>query len=57
MTIVRVGPTKKYSDGWEAAFGKKGAGKSAAKAKMAGSSGMKSKKKMAPAGPKKKAKK
>ena len=22
MTIVRVGATKKYSDGWEAAFGK-----------------------------------
>lgn len=23
MTIVRVGATKKYSDGWESAFGKK----------------------------------
>ena len=22
MTIVRVGPTKKYSEGWETAFGK-----------------------------------
>jgi hypothetical protein len=52
-----VGPTKKYSDGWDAAFGKKGAGRSAAKAKMAGSSGVRSRKKIAPAGAKKKAKK
>ena len=29
MTIVRVGATKKYSDGWESAFSK-GRGKSAA---------------------------
>ena len=30
MTIVRVGATKKYSDGWEQAFGKSKAKKSAA---------------------------
>lgn len=30
MTIVRVGATKKYSDGWESAFGK---GKKSAPAK------------------------
>jgi hypothetical protein len=57
VTIVRVGPTKKYSDGWDAAFGKKSGGRSAAKTKLAGSSGVKSKKKIAPAGAKKKAKK
>jgi hypothetical protein len=25
MSIIRVGTTKKYSDGWDAIFGKKGA--------------------------------
>ena len=42
MTIVRVGATKKYSDGWESAFGK---GKKAAAVTGAGgkkSSGKKS---------------
>ncbi len=34
MTIVRVGATKKYSDGWESAFGK-GKKKSATKKKAA----------------------
>ncbi len=34
MTIVRVGTTKKYSDGWESAFGKsKGKNTAAAGAK------------------------
>jgi hypothetical protein len=36
VTILRVGPNKKYSDGWEAAFaGKKGAAKPSAKKKAA----------------------
>jgi hypothetical protein len=30
VTIVRVGTTKKYSDGWEAAFGKSSGKKKAA---------------------------
>jgi hypothetical protein len=30
VTIVRIGASKKYSDNWEAAFGRKGAGKAAA---------------------------
>jgi hypothetical protein len=33
VTIVRVGTSKKYSDGWEGAFGKRSSGKSAVKAK------------------------
>lgn len=33
MTIVRVGTSKKYSDGWEGAFGKRSSGKSAVKVK------------------------
>ncbi len=36
MSIIRVGATKKYSDGWEAAFGKgKKKSATAAKAKPA----------------------
>jgi len=32
VTILRVGPNQKYSDGWETAFGgKRGGAKSAAK--------------------------
>jgi hypothetical protein len=34
VTIVRVGTTKKYSDGWDAAFGK-GQKQAAAKPKTA----------------------
>lgn len=34
MTIVRVGTTKKYADGWETAFGK-GKGKAGPAAKKA----------------------
>ena len=30
VTIVRIGASKKYSDNWEAAFGRKGAAKAAA---------------------------
>ncbi len=33
MTIVRVGATKKYTDGWEAAFGKGKKSKSSAATK------------------------
>ena len=33
VTIIRVGATKKYSDGWEGVFAKRSAGKSAAAAK------------------------
>jgi hypothetical protein len=29
VTIVRIGASKKYSDNWEAAFGRKGAAKAA----------------------------
>ncbi len=39
MTIVRVGATKKYSDGWESAFGK---GKKATATTLKKSSGKKS---------------
>jgi len=36
VTILRVGPNKKYSDGWQAAFaGKRSAGKTTAKKKSA----------------------
>lgn len=36
VTILRVGPNKKYSDGWEAAFGgKRSAAKPSAKKKTA----------------------
>jgi hypothetical protein len=42
VTIVRVGATKKYSDGWESAFGGKRKAKSAAPAPKA-SPGKKSK--------------
>ncbi len=31
MSIIRVGTSKKYSEGWESAFAKKGGGKSATK--------------------------
>ncbi|MGD9721624.1 MAG: hypothetical protein AB7O59_05950 [Pirellulales bacterium] len=51
MTIVRVGATKKYTDGWESAFGKgkkkataapaKKAAKKSAKKKPAGKKGKK----------------
>ena len=47
MTIVRVGTTKKYSDGWDAAFGKKGAAKAASKSKNAAPAAKKGKKKFA----------
>jgi hypothetical protein len=30
VTIVRIGASKKYSDNWEAAFGRKGSVKAAA---------------------------
>lgn len=39
MTIVRVGATKKYSEGWESAFSK---GKKSAKATASKSAGKKS---------------
>jgi hypothetical protein len=32
VTIVRVGPTKKYSEGWEGAFGKKSGSRAVVKA-------------------------
>lgn len=35
MSIIRVGATKKYSDGWEAAFGKGKKKSAAAKSKPA----------------------
>ena len=45
MTILRVGPNKKYSDGWAAAFGgKKPAVKATAKRKSAKRAGKKSRK-------------
>lgn len=47
VTIVRVGTTKKYSDGWDAAFGKKGAAKAASKSKNAATAAKKGKKKFA----------
>jgi hypothetical protein len=50
VTIVRVGTTKKYSDGWETAFGKKGGMKAAGKSKSAASAAKKGKKKLAKAG-------
>lgn len=45
MTIVRVGATKKYSDGWESAFGK---GKKATSAKSTGKKAAASTKKKSP---------
>jgi hypothetical protein len=45
VTIVRVGTTKKYSDGWDAAFGKRGGAKTAVKTKKSVSATVKSKKK------------
>lgn len=51
MTIVRVGTTKKYSDGWEAAFGKGKKKSKAAPKKASGKSQAK------PASAKKSAKK
>jgi hypothetical protein len=47
VTIVRVGTTKKYSEGWESAFGKKSGGRTALKAKKSASTATKSKKKPA----------
>jgi len=47
VTIVRVGTTKKYSDGWEAAFGKRGGAKIGAKSKGSAPAGKKTKKKVA----------
>jgi hypothetical protein len=35
VTIVRVGTTKQYSDGWEGAFGKRSAARAVAKSKSA----------------------
>jgi hypothetical protein len=46
VTIVRVGTTKNYSEGWEGAFGKKGAARSAGKSKSAALSAKKGKKKL-----------
>ncbi len=51
MTIVRVGTTKKYSVGWEAAFGKKGGAKTAVKTKKSASAAVKSKKKAGASAP------
>ena len=45
VTIVRVGANKKYSDGWEAAFGKGKKNASAAAAKSKPSKGKAAKKK------------
>jgi hypothetical protein len=45
VTIVRVGTTKKYSDGWESAFGKTGFARAAGKSKAAALAAKKSKKK------------
>jgi hypothetical protein len=47
VTIVRVGTTKKYSDGWEAAFGRKGGARTAVKTKKSAATAVKSKKKAA----------
>jgi hypothetical protein len=47
VTIVRVGPTKKYSEGWEGAFGKRSSGKSAVKAKGLGAAAKAKKRKAA----------
>jgi hypothetical protein len=45
VTILRVGTSQKYSDGWQAAFsGKKAAGKAAAKKKAPAKKSKKSKK-------------
>jgi hypothetical protein len=46
VTIVRVGTTKKYSDGWEGAFGRKGGVRAAGKSKTATPAAKKSKKKL-----------
>ena len=46
VTIVRVGTTKKYSDGWEGAFGRKGAARAAGKSKAAAPAAKKGKKKL-----------
>jgi hypothetical protein len=56
VTIVRVGTTKKYSDGWEAAFSK-GKKKSATVAKPAKKAAKKSTKSAAKPAKKKAAKK
>ena len=58
MTIVRVGTTKKYSEGWEAAFSKRGK-KTAAAPKKAQKKAVKKSPKSAtkPAAKKKPAKK
>ena len=46
MTIVRVGTTKKYSEGWEGAFGgKKSAARAAGKSRIAATAAKKGKKK------------
>jgi len=45
VTILRVGPNKKYSDGWETAFsGKRAAAKPSAKKKIAPKKAKKAKK-------------
>jgi hypothetical protein len=45
VTILRIGPNKKYSDGWAAAFaGKKGAARPSAKKKTAPKRAKKAKK-------------
>ena len=49
MTIVRIGTTKKYSDGWTAAF----AGKKSAKTTAAKNTGKTSSKKPKPSAKKK----
>lgn len=54
MTIIRVGATKKYSDGWESAFGK---GKKSTAATPAKKATKKAASKLAPAKPAKSAKK
>jgi hypothetical protein len=46
VTIVRVGTTKKYSEGWEGAFGRKGGARIAGKSKTAAPVAKKGKKKL-----------